>query len=149
MLHKPVFGLSLFCSTRLHLFDQKYSKNCEILLQIAIFYLNIYLKRNWFLWSKLDCSLQNNRWTDADRHNVHSAICNNPSPSNLPWWIRVIINNHSKRNVPEWVGVFMTECVCVCVLSPISRWDTNYRRVELSTTHTRPSSAAMCTRVCN
>ncbi len=35
--------VSLFCSPMLHLFDWKYSKNCEILLQfkIIIFYMNI------------------------------------------------------------------------------------------------------------
>ncbi len=34
---------SLFCSSRLHLFDQIYSKNCQILLslKIAVFYVNI------------------------------------------------------------------------------------------------------------
>ncbi len=34
-------GLS--CSAKLHLFDQKYSKNSEILLQfnIAVFYVNV------------------------------------------------------------------------------------------------------------
>ncbi len=33
----------LFCSARLNLFDQKYSKNCEILLELktAVFYVNI------------------------------------------------------------------------------------------------------------
>ncbi len=49
----------IFSSSRLHLFDQNYSKTvyCEILLQfkIAIFYLytNI-LKLNLFMWSKLN-----------------------------------------------------------------------------------------------
>ncbi len=34
---------SLFCSTMLHLFDQKYSKNYEILLEYktAVFYVNM------------------------------------------------------------------------------------------------------------
>ncbi len=36
--------IHLFCSPRLHLFDQKYSKNCEIILQfkITVFYVNIF-----------------------------------------------------------------------------------------------------------
>ncbi len=38
-----MFSRRLFCSSRLHLFDQKYCKNCEILLQCktAVFYVNM------------------------------------------------------------------------------------------------------------
>ncbi len=37
------FEGSLFCSPMLHLFDQKYSKKCEILLEFktAVFYVNM------------------------------------------------------------------------------------------------------------
>ncbi len=47
--------ISLSCSPRLHLFDQKFSKICEILLpfKIAVFYEYI-VKCNWLLWSKLN-----------------------------------------------------------------------------------------------
>ncbi len=45
---------SLFCSPRLHLFHQKYWKNCEILLRFKISFLCQYLLNcNLFLWSKL------------------------------------------------------------------------------------------------
>ncbi len=38
-----VIERSVFCSPKLHLFDQKYSKNFKILLQfkIAVFYVNM------------------------------------------------------------------------------------------------------------
>ncbi len=52
-----VFERSLFCSRRLHLFDQKYSKYYEIILQfkIAVADLCEYLLNcNVFLWSKLN-----------------------------------------------------------------------------------------------
>ncbi len=40
---KDVFERSLFCSARLHLFDQKYSKKSEILFlcKTAVFYVNM------------------------------------------------------------------------------------------------------------
>ncbi len=52
-----VFKRSLFCSPRLHLFDEKYSGNCEILLQlkISVFYVNI-VKCNLLLWCKAEFS---------------------------------------------------------------------------------------------
>ncbi len=41
--HSDFQKKSLFCSPRLHLFDQKYSKNCEILLysKTAVYYVNM------------------------------------------------------------------------------------------------------------
>jgi len=45
-IHKSMLGFrkSLFCSTKLHLFDRNYSKNSEILSQCksSVFYMNIY-----------------------------------------------------------------------------------------------------------
>ncbi len=58
-MHRFIFPAlpfrSLFCSARLHLYDQKYIKNIEIFLQFLnrCFLCEYLLNCNLFLWSKL------------------------------------------------------------------------------------------------
>lgn len=61
----------------------------------------------------------------------------------------LMINNQSFRQTHSRMRLIVTVCDHVLyVLSQVSRWDTNYRHVELCITHEKASSAAMRTCVC-
>ncbi len=64
-----VFETSLFCCARLHLFKQKYSKNCDFFFFFTIvFYVQYLLKCNWLLRSKLIFSIITPVWIIITGH---------------------------------------------------------------------------------